>query len=510
MGAVRAAGPAAAAAMDPPSKGKAGGAAAKPARAVAFARWALLAIALLTAVVTWPMLLPKLRSHNREHLDILRAHAAVDELQRACDAGAQLADAALKQKAERIEWLENELRACKEAVKNCSVVEELRAQLATKDEEVEKLKFAYQVLWQSQMALANSSNCKEPEEPRDLKAFKDEKHLHVEKVMEAAKEAVKECDKLRHRHEKLGNVSAIGYECSATAGNLKQYLTYERHKECPNDWLFVQSLIFEKNCFVLPRRRCFAPMPEQYTNPLPFPESLWAQEALVDTNVRWDNHHHSSFAEINNRTMGDCPNCFNLTLEFLRWRSKANGAIPMKDVVRMKRGTLRIGLDVGGRTGSFAARMARWNITIVTSSRNRETGARNAKGLPYMEAVALRGLVPLHMPMNARLPFFDGTLDIVHTSSSLKGVNVHEFEELLFEWDRILRPAGIIWIEMFYLPTNLMPVYVHVIDLLGYKNLYWEVTAKDMSMVKNGVPHLYLNCVIEKPRERALATVPEQ
>ena len=42
----------------------------------------------------------------------------------------------------------------------------------------------------------------------------------------------------------------------------------------------------------------------------------------------------------------------------------------------------------------------------------------------------------------ARLPFFDGTLDLVHCVNSVKYLPLGEFEDLLFEWDRVLRVGG--------------------------------------------------------------------
>ena len=41
--------------------------------------------------------------------------------------------------------------------------------------------------------------------------------------------------------------------------------------------------------------------------------------------------------------------------------------------------------------------------------------------------------------LQARLPFFDSTLDLVHCVNSVKYLPILEFEELLFEWDRVLR-----------------------------------------------------------------------
>ena len=45
-----------------------------------------------------------------------------------------------------------------------------------------------------------------------------------------------------------------------------------------------------------------------------------------------------------------------------------------------------------------------------------------------MEAIALRGLVPLTVPHAARLPFFDNTLDVIHSVNSIKYLPLMEFE----------------------------------------------------------------------------------
>jgi len=41
--------------------------------------------------------------------------------------------------------------------------------------------------------------------------------------------------------------------------------------------------------------------------------------------------------------------------------------------------------------------------------------------------------------VQSRLPLYDGTLDIVHSVNSIKYLPPLEFEELLYEWDRVLR-----------------------------------------------------------------------
>ena len=53
------------------------------------------------------------------------------------------------------------------------------------------------------------------------------------------------------------------------------------------------------------------------------------------------------------------------------------------------------------------------------------------------------------------------------------------------------------WFEMFYAPLVEMPIYVAIIEQLGYKKLYWRVYPKTDKGERRGA-HIYLNCVIEK------------
>ncbi|CAI7812669.1 unnamed protein product [Closterium sp. NIES-54] len=235
--------------------------------------------------------------------------------------------------------------------------------------------------------------------------------------------------------------------------------------------------------------------------PLPFPAALFTQSALKDENVRWSLHSCKSFTCLNTRVVGDCRNCFNLTLEKNRWQRGFRGSLPIAYVIKLKRGSLRLGLDAGGGTGTFAAHMALYNVTILTTAMNVETVAGRTGGLPYMETLAHRGLIPLWLPHKARLPLFDNTLDLVHCVNSIKYLPVLEFEELIFEWDRVLRVGGVMWFEMFYAPLDEMPLYIAIIEQLQYKKLHWNITPKPDSGERKGM-HIYLNCVIEKPVRR--------
>lgn len=66
--------------------------------------------------------------------------------------------------------------------------------------------------------------------------------------------------------------------------------------------------------------------------------------------------------------------------------------------------------------------------------------------------------------VQARLPFFDGVLDIVHSSASIKYLPLLQFEELLYEWDRVLRAGQLNsaqrlhWYVLPLAPTNANPI----------------------------------------------------
>ncbi|GJP34833.1 hypothetical protein CLOM_g19250, partial [Closterium sp. NIES-68] len=55
-----------------------------------------------------------------------------------------------------------------------------------------------------------------------------------------------------------------GYACEATDEEIAQYMNYELRGLCPDDWFFVQHLIFVKNCYALPKRRCLARTPQEF------------------------------------------------------------------------------------------------------------------------------------------------------------------------------------------------------------------------------------------------------
>ncbi|CAI5504490.1 unnamed protein product [Closterium sp. Naga37s-1] len=292
--------------------------------------------------------------------------------------------------------------------------------------------------------------------------------------------------------------------CKATDEELSRFMNYTEKEVCPDDWHFVQELIFDRGCHSLPRRRCFAANFTGFEDPVPFPNALWNESALMDTNVNWEHHTCKSFACLKSGPgqVNDCKDCFNLDVEKTRWKGGIRGTISMEEVFHLTNNTLRIGLDIGGGSGSFAARMQEFNCTVLTTGKNwaspKEKNSTEPTGVPYMEAVAARGLVPLYLPFSARLPFYDNTIDVIHTGTSINDVDFEEFEEMFYDWDRVLRPGGVIWFDLFYSQVRKMPLYMEIVDMFKYDQLHRAVTP---SLGAAGL-YVHMSFVLQKPRQR--------
>ncbi|CAI5945140.1 unnamed protein product [Closterium sp. NIES-64] len=86
---------------------------------------------------------------------------------------------------------------------------------------------------------------------------------------------------------------------------------------------------------------------------IPFPQSVFDPRALLDANVRWDLHRCKSYGCINSRLLGDCRDCFNLTLEAKRWKNNYRGAVTLAEVMKLKPpGSIRIGLDARAKASN--------------------------------------------------------------------------------------------------------------------------------------------------------------
>lgn len=189
---------------------------------------------------------------------------------------------------------------------------------------------------------------------------------------------------------------------------------------------------------------------------------------------------------------------FDLSLEksksqFSAYKSELDLPISqLLQIAKSANSVLRLGIDVGGGTGSFAAAMKARNVTVLTTTMN-----FNA---PYSEAVAMRGLVPLHVPLQQRLPVFDGVVDLVRCGRAVnRWIPVTVMEFFFFDLDRILRGGGYLWLDRFFSKkVDLDNVYAPMIGKLGYKKVKWAVANKVDS--KHG--EVFLTALLQKPVAR--------
>ncbi|PIA47000.1 hypothetical protein AQUCO_01400015v1 [Aquilegia coerulea] len=287
----------------------------------------------------------------------------------------------------------------------------------------------------------------------------------------------------------------IGAGCLRFQDELNQYMTYTVGGECPVDDGFAQKLML-KGCEPLPRRRCHPKSPTGYVEPHPFPASLWATPP--DTSIIWDPYSCKNYQCLVDRknTKGyfDCKDCFDLQgREKTRWLFD-NGGLDygIDQVLSTNRpGTIRIGFDIGGGSGTFAARMRERNVTIITSSMNLDG--------PFNSFIASRGLIPMHVSVSQRLPFFDNTLDIVHSMHVLSNwIPDSMLEFTLYDIYRVLRPGGLFWLDRFFcLGGQLNSTYVPLFNRIGFKKLRWNAGLKvDRGIQKN---EWYFSALLEKP-----------
>ncbi|MQM10556.1 hypothetical protein Taro_043452 [Colocasia esculenta] len=287
----------------------------------------------------------------------------------------------------------------------------------------------------------------------------------------------------------------LGSACQRNVQELEQYMSYKVGGECPVDDIFAQRLML-KGCEPLPRRRCHPKAPQGYVEPTALPASLWTTPP--DTSIIWDPYTCKSYdCLVNRKKMPgsyDCKDCFDLGgREKARWtfdNDQLDYGIE-KVLATRAPGTIRIGLDLGGGSGTFAARMREHNVTIVTTSMNFDG--------PFNSFIASRGLIPLHITVSHRLPFFENTLDIIHSMHVLSNwIPDVMLEFALYDIYRVLRPGGLFWLDHFFcLGSQLNSTYLPLLDRVGFKKLRWHTGRK----LDKGVERdeWYLSALLEKP-----------
>ncbi|KAF8413253.1 hypothetical protein HHK36_001229 [Tetracentron sinense] len=265
-----------------------------------------------------------------------------------------------------------------------------------------------------------------------------------------------------------GTFTSIGHTCFSMKKELEEYMDYDV-------------------------------APQLYGKPFPINESIWK---LPDNrNVRWSQYKCKNFTCLacNETRKGffKCADCFNLSdHEMPRWIKLFNldpnlnmtSDFLITEVLDIKPREVRIGLDFSVGTGTFAARMGECNVTIVSATIN--------LGAPFNEMIALRGLIPLYLTINQRLPFFDNTLDLIHTTRFLDGwIDFMLLDFVLYDWDRVLRPGGLLWIDSFFCLKEDLKDYLDAFKMLRYRKHKWIVLPK----LDKDDREVFFSAVLEKP-----------
>ncbi|EFJ05735.1 hypothetical protein SELMODRAFT_431315 [Selaginella moellendorffii] len=295
----------------------------------------------------------------------------------------------------------------------------------------------------------------------------------------------------KHKLFQISRVaSPVGHACAGSSSKdlLQTFMDYPVGGLCPDDSDLAQTLMLQ-GCEPLPRRRCFAISPNSSSDPLPFPACLWSLPP--DNSILWTHYACKNFSCLGRHSSSSimsCDSCLDLDKEKHRWVSaRDDHDLVIHGVLAMKRGGLRIGLDLGGGSGTFAARMREMGVTIVTTTLD--------VGAPLSSVVAARGLVPMHVTISQRLPFFDNTMDIVHAEDIVGSGSMpaESFEFLVYDLDRILRPGGLLWLEKLACSYEMLQtVYVPAIDRMGYERVRWSVDSHSSR-------HVFLTALLEKP-----------
>ncbi|XP_027356084.1 uncharacterized protein LOC113865599 isoform X1 [Abrus precatorius] len=287
-------------------------------------------------------------------------------------------------------------------------------------------------------------------------------------------------------------VSSVGHSCEKSSDLLSQYMSYKISGPCPDDWSVAQKLIL-RGCEPLPRRRCFAKSVSK-VGLYSFPTSLW--KPVGNKTVNWSDLGCKSFECLNGKRLSrDCIGCFDLVNGYENQRffkSRSKNDFLVDDVLALGSGGIRIGLDVGGGSGSFAATMAERNVTVVTSTLNVDA--------PFSEFIAARGLFPVFLSLDHRLPFYDNVFDLVRAASSLDvGGKAEKLEFLMFDIDRVLRAGGLFWLDNFYCANEeKKKALTRLIEQFGYKKLKWVVGEK-VDSLGSAKSQVVLSAVLQKP-----------
>ncbi|KAG8092683.1 hypothetical protein GUJ93_ZPchr0012g21401 [Zizania palustris] len=291
-------------------------------------------------------------------------------------------------------------------------------------------------------------------------------------------------------------LAPLASACSAHPDLLHRFMSYTPFASCPDDALSLAEPLLLRGCHPLPRRRCFAPTP-----PASAAQQLPADpfSPLPDSVVRWPAGAKCKSFSCLPASLG-----FDVARREAGRFLRAEGPLDLTvaQLLRLaslsRAGPIRLGLDIGGGTGTLAARLKQAaNATVLTTTMD--------LGAPYSEAAAARGVVPVHAPLQQRFPLGDGTMDVVRAGHAVnRWIPEAALEFLWYDADRVLRPGGLLWVDHFWCRrADLSAVYAPMLRRLGYKTVKWAVADKTSTAAAAaaGGKHdeVYLTALLQKP-----------
>ncbi|XP_078440367.1 putative methyltransferase At1g29790 [Wolffia australiana] len=230
-------------------------------------------------------------------------------------------------------------------------------------------------------------------------------------------------------------VSSVGHRCGAAADLLAQFTRYSAGGRCPNDADLAQTLL-ARGCAPLPRRRCLS---------------------------------------------GAGPPAVRSPSDGSRWiKPRSKTEFPVDEVLSLADG-IAVGFDVDG--GDFAAAMAARNVTVVTGSPVNDGGA----------------VFPLQLTPGQRFPFADSVFDLVRSGSmAAPGETLAAAEFLMFDFDRVLRAGGVLWLDCWRcVDEKGKSALTGLVDRFGFKKLKWVVGEKADAAGSGKV--IIVSALLQKP-----------
>ncbi|KAI3409483.1 uncharacterized protein J3R85_019227 [Psidium guajava] len=287
----------------------------------------------------------------------------------------------------------------------------------------------------------------------------------------------------------------IGMACVAVASNLDRFMSYKLFGTCPDDWDLAQKLMIT-GCDPLPRRRCFSRTPPNYTKPLP------SSSSIVDS-AKGCQH------------IVEPLQVQGLSMPLLQSNREQKGLLQVLGLLRplearvgsasqRARGIGRVhhrpGHDAEARGDQGWAGLWPIDGELRRPHEGEERDGRHGQAEPRVglqrgdraegppSALRLGRLEIALLRQHAR----HGALKPIPGRGGRRGAA----PVVLFDWDRVLRPRGLLWVDRFFCKKGDVKMNADELERLRYKKLLWRVVPKSDKLEDE----FFFSAVLEKPR----------